>query len=364
MARFLTVRRGFFDAPVAAGAVVLGVLSLLSQVEALPELARPSAPPTLHETGLYADTAALTVDPQHLVFSPQYPLWTDGAAKQRWISLPPGTAIDASDPDAWVFPVGTRLWKEFSFDGRRVETRYLKREADRWVYAVYAWTEDEREAHLVGARGRRAAYPLPGGKSHTIPGINDCKACHHGGRSEVLGFSTLQLSPDRDPGALHADGGPDAMDLRTLVDRGLLIGLPQHLLDQPPRIASASTNERAALGYLHGNCGHCHNDQGPLRNIGLYLRQKALGGSQVTETTVHQRVRKPAPGQSPDAVNRIEPGSPERSGLVQRARSRSPALQMPPLGTELVDREAIALLENWIASRREEAHLNIRGSKP
>jgi hypothetical protein len=149
-----------------------------------------------------------------------------------------------------------------------------------------------------------------------------------------------------------------------LVDRGLLIGLPQHLLDQPPRIASASTNERTALGYLHGNCGHCHNDHGPLRNIGLYLRQKVLGGSQATETTVNHPVRKPAPGQSSDSVNRIEPGSPERSGLVQRARSRSPALQMPPLGTELVDREAIALLETWIASRREEAYLNIRGSKP
>jgi hypothetical protein len=37
---------------------------------------------------------------------------------------------------------------------------------------------------------------------------------------------------------------------------------------------------------------------------------------------------------------------------------------MPPLGTELVDREAIVLLENWIASRREEAHLNLGGSKP
>jgi len=318
----------------------------------------------LRETGLYIDNAALEVDPQHLAFSPQYPLWTDGAAKRRWISLPAGTAIDASDPDAWVFPVGTRLWKEFSFEGRRVETRYLKREADRWVYAAYAWSEDGREAHLVGARGRRAAYPLPGGKSHTIPGVADCKVCHQGGRSEVLGFSALQLSPDRDPGALHADGGPDAVDLRMLVDRGLVVGLPRHLLDQPLRIAASSADERAALGYLHGNCGHCHNDQGPLRNVGLYLRQKALGGSQAFETTVMQPVRKPAPGQSPDAVNRIEPGHPERSGLVQRAGSRSPALQMPPLGTELVDREAMTLLENWIASRREEPHLSVEGRKP
>jgi hypothetical protein len=364
MAPFLTVGSAFVGSAVAAGAAMLALLALPGRVEALPEPARPSAPLTLRETGLYEDAAALTIDPQHLAFSPQYPLWTDGAVKRRWISLPPGTAIDAADPDVWVFPVGTRLWKEFSFDGRKVETRYLKRETDGWVYAAYAWSEDGREARLVGARGRRAAYPLPGGKSHTIPGLADCKACHQGGGSEVLGFSALQLSSDRDSGALHAEGGPDALDLRALVDRGLVVGLPRHLLDRPPRIAGASTTERAALGYLHGNCGHCHNDRGPLRNIGLYLRHEALEGSQATQTTVKHPVKKPAPGQSPDAVNRIEPGHPERSGLVQRARSRYPALQMPPLGTELVDREAIALLENWIASRRDEAHLNVGGRKP
>jgi hypothetical protein len=34
---------------------------------------------------------------------------------------------------------------------------------------------------------------------------------------------------------------------------------------------------------------------------------------------------------------------------MQRAGSRYPALQMPPLGTELVDEEALALLRRWIA---------------
>ena len=34
---------------------------------------------------------------------------------------------------------------------------------------------------------------------------------------------------------------------------------------------------------------------------------------------------------------------------MQRAGSRYPALQMPPLGTELVDDEALALLRRWIA---------------
>lgn len=350
-------------AVVAVPALAFG---LLASVSAVPQPATGTPPPTLQETGLYASFDTLQVDPLHLAFSPQYPLWSDGAVKRRWISLPPGAAIDGSDPDAWIFPVGTRLWKEFSLDGHRVETRYLERRPDgSWLYAAYAWSADGREATLVGPRGKRAAYPLAGGRSHTIPAVTDCKACHQGGPSEVLGFSALQLSPERDPGAVHAELRPDpGVDLRFLVEKGLLVGLPKSVLDSPPRIAAATATERAALGYLHGNCGHCHNDQGPLRNVGLYLRQKALGGSQAFETTVMQPVRKPAPGQSPDAVNRIEPGHPERSGLVQRAGSRSPALQMPPLGTELVDREAMTLLENWIASRREEPHLSVEGRKP
>jgi hypothetical protein len=53
-------------------------------------------------------------------FSPQYPLWADGATKLRWVSLPKGGTIDAKDPDAWRFPVGTRFWKQFSFGDRRV----------------------------------------------------------------------------------------------------------------------------------------------------------------------------------------------------------------------------------------------------
>jgi len=83
-----------------AGCVVAAVVAvgLLASGEAVPQAIKP--PQTLPETGLYADFAALRVDPSHLAFAPQYPLWTDGATKRRWISLPSGTAIDASDPGA------------------------------------------------------------------------------------------------------------------------------------------------------------------------------------------------------------------------------------------------------------------------
>jgi hypothetical protein len=200
-------------------------------------LAAGQPPERLSATGLYADIATRTIAADVLPFTPQYPLWTDGATKQRWIRLPEGSAIDARDPDAWVFPIGTRLWKQFSF-GREVETRMLERGADgRWNYASYAWGEDGSDALLAPERGRKNACQTQAGKFHDIPGRMDCRACHEAGPNRVLGFSALQLSPDRDPLALHAEvPAPGSVDLAALLERGLVRGLPAEFARSAPRI--------------------------------------------------------------------------------------------------------------------------------
>jgi predicted neuraminidase len=56
-------------------------------------------------------------------YRPKYELWSDGSTKQRFIYLPPNTQIDTTNPDRWAFPQGTRLYKTFSIDGLRLETR-------------------------------------------------------------------------------------------------------------------------------------------------------------------------------------------------------------------------------------------------
>lgn len=84
-----------------------------------------AAPQNLSETGLYDDIVTGGVTSSALPFEPRYPLWSDGAEKQRWALLPDDGVIDSRDMDAWVFPDGTRFFKEFSRDGRRVETRVL-----------------------------------------------------------------------------------------------------------------------------------------------------------------------------------------------------------------------------------------------
>ncbi|MEJ1160115.1 hypothetical protein [Prosthecomicrobium sp. N25] len=313
--------------------------------------APPAAPEHLRDTGLYADPERRAVDPAHLTFAPQYALWTDGAAKRRWISLPPGSRIDASDPDDWRFPVGTRVWKEFAFDGRPVETRYMERLPDgTWLYAAYAWNPEGTDALRVGPAGRRRAYPLPGGASHVIPGVQDCKACHEGQASRVLGFSALQLSPDRDPRAPHAEPPPaGSVDLAGLAATGLLEGLPPALLADPPRIRAPTAEARAALGYLHGNCGHCHDRSGPLASLGLVLRHPALAPEATPPPALATTLGVPARRLGSEGATRIHPGDPDLSLLVQRAASRAPTLQMPPLGTATVDHDAVRLLRAWIA---------------
>jgi len=306
-------------------------------------------PEHLRDTGLYAPGASDELAAGVLPFSPQYPLWSDGAAKRRWIRLPPGTRIDARDPDRWVFPVGTRLWKEFSL-GRRLETRMLERTREGWRFATYVWTDDGADAVLAPPEGVPGGVPVPAGGRWSIPGTADCRACHEGQANPVLGFTALQLSSDRDPGAPHARDGHAYLHLEDLLARGLVRGLPASLIATPPRVASSSAEERAALGYLHANCGICHNRQGPLSGLGLDLLQDlAEGPASVARTrgsALAVRALRPIGG----AEVRLEPGKPEHSVLFRRMGARDALDQMPPLGTEKPDREALALVERWIHS--------------
>jgi len=331
-----------------AAALALGAAVLLSTA-AWPGGA-PPAPPTLAQTGLYADFAARKLAPRVMTFEPQYPLWTDGATKKRWLWLPAGATIDASDPDVWHFPVGTRAWKEFALAGRPIETRFIERLADgSWRFAAYAWNADATAATLAPAAGVRNAAESAPGIAYDIPSVADCRACHGGHPSTLLGFSALQLSSDRDPLAPHAAPPPKgAVDLRKAVSRGVVVGLPASLAAQPPRVNASSPRERAALGYLHANCSHCHNGRGPLADLGLYLAVSADGVPDVTAATVGRHARYRPAGSRTAAI--LAPGDDGESLLVRRFASRDPLLQMPPLGTRAVDGEALALVVEWIRS--------------
>ena len=325
------------------------------------EAPAPVAPRFLTETGLYSDAATLKIDSRNRRFSPQYPLWSDGATKRRWVRLPVGSKIDVADLGNWELPVGTKFWKEFSFNGKKVETRFLWRTSkDNWVFASYAWNAAQTDAELASESGIPNIAEIVDGKRHSIPSVTECRACHDSNRTETLGFTALQLSTDRDPNALHAEPlASDMVTVQTLVEEDLITPRRPELVTNPPRIAADSAQTRAALGYLSTNCGSCHNMQGSIASLGLNLKYNAtdtpdaMTCASALATSVNKRGHWVVP-EAPEASRIINPGHPESSALIRRMKSRRPLSQMPSIGTVVADKAAVDMLTSWIQGNSDE----------
>jgi hypothetical protein len=304
----------------------------------LPPPPQPYARPTyarLSETGLFDDLATRHVSPALIAFEPTHKLWSDAATKRRWISLPPGTQIDTSDMDHWVFPVGTKFFKEFSLGGIALETRLIERYGvgpeDYWMGA-FVWTDDGSDAVL--APDGQANL---GGTMHDAPSQKDCGICHRGDVGRVLGFSAIQLSRATTPPAM-----PD------LVAMGWLSRPPADPLGYP---TPGDATTAAALGYLHANCGHCHNENGTAwpdtqMNLRLAVADRDAATSQVVQSIVGKTVTYWRGG---PITQRVDPGAPDMSAVFVRMNARGTKDQMPPLATELIDSSGIELVRQWIA---------------
>lgn len=337
-------------------ALTVAGMSWRRAIAAAPDTPSLVAPPALADTGLYRDGVVGVVDDRNQPFSPQYPLWTDGASKRRWIQLPAGSTIDARDVHEWRFPTGTKVWKEFSFGGRKVETRFLWKTGDEaWVFASYVWNAEGTEASLAPADGLPRVAEVAPGRFHSIPAVDQCRACHVSNRTELLGFNALQLSTDRDPHAVHAEPlEPEMLTLQTLVEAHRLTPERGDLVADPPRIAARTADERALLGYLAGNCGACHNRQSDLAPLGLHWKHgdMVVRGSDALAGLVAHRTKWQVPGVEDGESLVVDLERPEQSALLRRMRSRSPASQMPPMGTSVQDRAAVELLTRWLESQR------------
>jgi hypothetical protein len=295
-------------------------------------------PETLECTGLYSDIGLKILAPGVRGYTPAFALWSDGAEKNRWISLPPGTTIDGTDPKEWVFPVGTKLWKEFVMEGRRVETRlWQKASPTFWVNGTYAWNAEESAATRNGG----GDIPFGSGTYH-IPTQDECEKCHRGRTEHILGFGAVELGL---PGAA-------GMTLETLAAEGLL--------SPPPASTSLTIGDDGtgaaapALGWLHANCGAtCHNENqlAPAFQAGMRLRLDPahLDGRPVADlplitTTIGVTVQ----AASWRGRVRIVAGDPEQSLLYSLISRRGSGMQMPPVASNVVDQENVARVGEWI----------------
>ncbi|HEY5925732.1 MAG TPA: hypothetical protein VIV11_28795 [Kofleriaceae bacterium] len=281
-------------------------------------------PPRLSETGLYKDIVTKTLASRLVEFTPANVLWSDGAEKLRWYQLPMGAMIDSADLDHWRFPVGTKFFKEFALDGKRLETRLIwrvgdsgNREKDTLV-GSFVWNDAETEAFFVkdGEQNVR-------GTQHDAPSAELCWRCHLGEPGHALGVTALQL--------------------------GDVSALP---LSDPPPAGTTYAAPNAALGYLHANCGHCHNPNGGAWSDSRMILRLAVDDRDATQNPIVQTTVGVALEQwiGHGYAYRIVAGDPDQSAAFYRITQRTMMVQMPPLATERTDDAGIALIRSWIQS--------------
>jgi hypothetical protein len=310
-------------------------------------------PGELRCTGLYGDWETRELACNVFPFAPAYELWSDAAEKHRYIYLPPGAKVDVSDSDGFSFPVGTQLWKEFRVpaDGgfRLGETRLLRKVADGWLYTSYVWSADAATTEQTND-GVANLY----GSGHTVPTRDQCRDCHVGRSDFVLGWDFILLG-----------SGASGLTLSELGRRKLLVEGGNDVTPLPVDIPGDDV-ERAALGYLHANCGvSCHNETLEARGkpSGLYLRLEAgeLGSVHTTDavTTGINRVPNPnaevggLPAPQGGPYYDFRPLDVARSLSVVRMDMRGTASQMPRIGTNRIDEAGVNAIKAWVQHMTE-----------
>ena len=97
-----------------------------------------------------------------------------------------------------------------------------------------------------------------------------------------------------------------------------------------------------ARAYLHTNCAMCHRPGGSTPVALNLLASTPLAATNTCDVT-------PTKGTLglPNA-RIVAPGAPDSSVLLARVNSREPLVQMPPMGSHVIDTAGVQLLRQWI----------------
>jgi uncharacterized repeat protein (TIGR03806 family) len=299
-----------------------------------------AVPATLSATGCVDPSNARQVASGVIAYDINAPFYSDNAVKRRWLAVPNDQQVAVQANGDFDFPSGTVLMKEFRVAGKLIETRLLMRHPDgNWGGFSYAWNAQQTDALLVQGGATR---DIGNGQQWIFPSESQCLECHTGAANRALGPEVAQLNRS----FLYPQTGRTANQLTTLsaigvlspsVDAATAAALPD------PADAQTSLTLRARA-YLHTNCAQCHRPSGPTPSDMDLRFTTALSSTNACN----------AAPQSGDlglgaAAKLIAPGNPSQSLIVNRAHRRDDS-RMPPLGSNIVDTQGVALLTQWITS--------------
>jgi hypothetical protein len=292
------------------------------------------------------------------------PLWSDGAAKTRYLALPddavihvvdcmrepstcpaPGPGMRTPNDGHWEMPAGSVLVKNFLMNDKLVETRLFVHFEDSWAGYSYRWNVAQTDAVLVDKYGEHDKTLMgAGGKLQDwyFPSRSDCLTCHNQTVGETLGPETLQMNKTVSYGAVTAN------QIATLEHIGLF-DLPVRTtglapLPTPQNSASAALDLRAR-SYLHANCAICHRPGGEYPDIdmrfGVPLKQMNLCNVDQNKGDL-----------GVTGAKRLVPGTPAKSTMYLRMQSLDKGARMPQLATSVVDEVATKLISDWITQTK------------
>jgi uncharacterized repeat protein (TIGR03806 family) len=320
----------------------------------------PPFPRKLSETGLFTSVAKHQMAPGVIPYEINAPFWSDGAYKERFVALPNDVKIKFDDSKAWEFDDGAVTVKSFSLEmeegkaasRKRIETRVVVKQDDRWVGYTYVWNDEQTDATLVDAGGLDRPFSIrqrDGTQRQQVwhyPSRNECMFCHSRAAGFVLGLTTPQMNRN------HAYGAVTENQIRTFAHIGLFKKAPAkepsaYLAYPNPFNSAANLNARART-YLQVNCSICHVVDGGGNSL-IDLAYKT------TVPKMHTIDEKPMQDSFGITDARlVASGDPQRSVLYHRMSVRGEG-QMPPTSTNRVDEAGAKLLREWIAQLRPHA---------
>lgn len=270
------------------------------------------------------------------------PLWSDGAAKRRWMVLPAGGKIAIGRNGHFDFPIGTMLIKSFELDGLMLETRFLVRHTDgEWAGYTYEW--DAGGANSAKLHRSSASVRRIGELRWVFPGRDNCLECHTKPAGRSLGPEVGQLNRD-----FVYPNGRRANQLATYQQIGLfetaLGDLAKLTRFAQPAIASTGTVAERARAYLHANCAHCHQPGGTKEN---FFDLRVATPLDMTSTVQVSPIRGAF---GLDNSHLIAPGNPDNSMIYLRMGSLVADIRMPTIGSNKLDDVGLTLVKAWVKS--------------
>jgi uncharacterized repeat protein (TIGR03806 family) len=313
-------------------------------------------PKLISQTGAFGNLEKLQPANFLIPYTVNSPLWSDGAVKTRWFTVPTNSVIGFAATGGWSFPAGSVFVKNFDLPVddtnpqrmRRLETRILVRDTNGYVYgASYKWRADNSDADLVttGITEPIEIKTASGMRTQNwfYPGRQDCLTCHTPASGGVLGVNTRQLN-----GNFKYPNGVTANQLATLGHLKIFDdAFDARKISSYPRLVNL-TNTAAALplrvrSYLDANCAMCH------RPGGASVFFDARFETPLKKQTL---INGPVANQLGIAGAKIVvPGDTNKSILLRRI-SLTGENQMPPLARNRVDDRAVAVMAQWIGGLR------------